>query len=122
MPALCSESPAMPMPLATLLDQTLTPLHDSDPAWRRFVSDHREVLRAGAEIHDVSAEVLNEVVYNIPRYLRTIKRPPEYEWLVLLLNDLPSNAAFVNLASVRVPTTKQVTDLYESYLSTRNAR
>lgn len=104
------------MSVIALLASTATIYGDHDKAWRQFVLDHRDEIRADSTVREIDPDVMAIVRGNMTRYLRDYaKTPADIEWIVFIINALPSNIEFVGVRELYVPDANVVARYYDMY-------
>lgn len=109
--------------MATLLLDSLNnranhPILDTDAAWRQYILDHRDVVKADATITIPTKEMLARCAYNVPRYLRSQKVDPVYTWIFYLINGLDSDQDFsvdFPASVIYIPNQIKINEMYSTY-------
>lgn len=109
------------MALQDLLRTKLNEYADTDAGWRQFVLDHRDELKANADLNLPTPELMSIVAGNPERYLRTISpaRPISVAWMLYLINDFHCPQEFVGQTVVYVPNLSYIDGLYQRYRTTQ---
>jgi hypothetical protein len=107
----------MENPLLEYIEAQLQPYTEISDGWKTMLKDHRPQLLETAETIIITA--YNQKIYQhtIEDFLRYKGYPISASWIVLWLNDLPSNMEFKNVPRLLLPDTKYLNTLYQTYLS-----
>lgn len=116
------------MSLVTLLTVVnKTAFTDLSDAWRQYVDDHRDIIRAHSLANGLcrrpSLDVMAQVRHNIRRYLLdVVSVTADCDWIVFLINDdFSSNLDFDGQPIIYVPDPGQIIAMYHTYQSTQVA-
>ncbi len=110
---------------ATTLISALPQYADTDSDWMSFVKDYRTLLIATATKITIDPNIMRTHRYSLRELLRRHTVPIGMDWIIIWLNQLHGSKDVINLKTLIVPSTSEVTTLYENYtahkLKKRNA-
>lgn len=110
------------MALVDILNETLTNFGDTDPAWRQFISDHKQYLINRSSVMLISPAYMQQYLYSLGRYLRSINYDPACAWIIRLINDIPTDIVFdASVGSLRIPPFTIIAALYTTYIAQKQA-
>lgn len=105
------------MPLDALFEKTQSSTFSDDQGpWRQYILDHLDNIRKTSETFVLDGPLMNLYRFDLRRFLYDkMNRHEDLTWIVLLINDIPSELEFVNIDNLIVPTDSLITKLYHSY-------
>jgi hypothetical protein len=95
-----------------------TQMGDDQGRWRQFILDHLDFIARRSQTKEIPAEMMNLYRYDLDRFLKQeCSRNEDIAWIVLLINDLPSDFEFVGVRFLIVPTDDLISSLFHSFSS-----
>ena len=95
------------------LKLTVSPI---DSGWIAYVEDHLDYIYENSIRYDLQPELMYRYKYNLRQFLKEhLMRHCDIEWIVLKINNIPSDLGFSEPRILHVPTDKFIEDLYSHY-------
>lgn len=107
--------------MSTLIDEINTintrynRYNASDPNWRQYVIDHRQLILNNSTDIPVDPNLMNTYTYRIRDFLTKINTDPAIDWIVLYINQLFTNENFVDVKKLFIPSVSFIDKLYMQY-------
>lgn len=102
--------------LTLIKDNVILDLSPTDPAWVQFVSDHLDYIASQSERFTIEAALINRYKYNLRLFLKENRqRNYDIAWIVLLVNQIPSDLYFSEVCTIYIPTDQFMKSLYQKY-------
>lgn len=92
-----------------------TPMYSATPNWRQYLLDHIDVIRSKSPIYYPDPTVMARYRYDVRWYITDNGRPAVYDWIFLLVNDLPTEMDFCKSRNYYMPETSYLIELYQQY-------
>lgn len=107
------------MTMTDIIDEKLEAdkYYDNNEKWVQLIKDHIEYIRETSTERTISADFFRPYKYNLNYYLRAIAFNPSMEWIVRLINDMPSDMDFIHINTILVPSKNVIKELYKVYQS-----
>lgn len=88
--------------------------------WVKYVHDHYKNIFASCktDILDINSHYWE--YYRMEDYLRSKNYDPNMTWIVLYINQIPSNVEFKDIKSLLLPDVGVIQGLYRSFLQNRS--
>jgi hypothetical protein len=100
------------MSLSDLLEKAIDPHGDDQGPWRQFVLDHLDWIAVRSKSYLPSDVLMYQYRYDLVRYLKEARsRKTDIAWIVLLLNDIPSDFDFEEPQSLIIPSDELIQSL-----------
>lgn len=105
--------------LMDIIEEKLDARDISDRNWYRFVYDHIDILKSKSKLVSLSTVDQTQYEYQFTLYLsQKAKLPLGMHWIVGLINDINTNIAFTNVATLYIPDYQTIDSLYQKYTGT----
>ena len=101
------------------LETIKTSVANDDIDWVKFVHDHYQLIFDSSEEIILDKEDHYWKHYRLEDFLQERKMDPNLAWIVLLINQLPSNAEFTGLETLRLPDPRTVEAIRKIFLQYR---
>lgn len=83
--------------------------------WVQYVHDHLNLIKQKAIPIEIDIFKSNELQYRLNDFLRENNYPISIGWIVVLINQLPSENNFVGLSNLYVPDMAHLSYLRETF-------
>lgn len=90
---------------------------DRNPGWYQFVSDHKEYIRNNSTYNTLSLNALNQVKYDLKRFLREQNFSLKYTWIIELINTHFDEKTFApgQVEYIYIPDVEFLNNLFIQY-------
>jgi hypothetical protein len=106
---------------AERLKENLSPLENTDPAWIKYVKDHRGVILESVVVQTIPPEKMHPNKYRCSSLLHELGYDEALSWIVIWLNQIDNNRNFIDLVSIKIPDIETIKTLRAQF-DTFNAK
>lgn len=110
----------VPQTLKLIYQSNDTDYSNNDLGWVQFVRDHYTYLRNKSTPKIMSSVDMSITKYRIHEILAEMGMSPSVIWIVLLINQLPSENDFVDLTAILIPDMATIEQLHSTYNSIKS--
>ena len=97
-----------------------TDYSSKDIDWMKYVHDHYKNILASCKADALDINSHYWEFHRIEDYLKSKNIDPNMAWIVLYVNQLPSNVEFKDIKSLLIPDPGVIQGLYRSFLQNRS--
>ena len=91
-----------------------------DIDWVQYVHDHYKNIFATCQSETLNVNEHYWEYHRLEDYLKSKSIDPNIAWIVLYINQLPSNVEFKEIRSLLIPDMSVLQGLYKSFLQNRS--
>lgn len=114
------------MSLQNLFSRQLDQYANTDPEWVQYVHDHYTAIKARSGTVVFSMHDTSTMHYRLTDLLKTNNISSSITWIILLINQIGSENAFVDIEQLQIPDLTHLAQLRERFNTVqslyRNAR
>lgn len=102
------------------ITKKISKLNNSDPLWVTFVNDYIFLIKANADVIEISDADRDRFQNKLIHFLREKNYDSEITWIILLINELNIYDDFTLRNYLYIPTMNYITKLYRQYQTSNN--
>jgi len=97
------------------LDKKLSKLNITDVAWRVFITDHIDVIKAASSEISITDETRDRYRYKFEHLMRDNSCHPSIIWIARLINDITMFEDFTTRSTLLIPGVTEINQLYRVF-------
>ncbi len=101
--------------LKSMYNARLSSYSNYDLSWVQFIRDHYYHLKAGSTLVQLNPYRQNVLKYRLADFLKDNHIPSEMGWIILMVNQMSSETAFVDLHAMLIPSITEIERLRSVY-------